>query len=141
MRKKIVCGLILIGLAIAVTYAVVLSQNHRSEPEGEFVPVNAEKWATVELSYWMGENEESYINVTKIFPDSSYYNVTWGNPIIEGNNVTVNVESWRWTGGASQLVITLRHTYVLGVLSPGTYTFTFKVWDTPIKNITFTVPE
>ncbi|MEM2995572.1 MAG: hypothetical protein QXI91_06140 [Candidatus Bathyarchaeia archaeon] len=140
--RRFVYVFILVGI-IAVALGCVLALTPRKScSEGdqvEWFPVGAEKWVRVELIHWIDENGKSYINVTKIFADYSYNNVTWGNPVIEGNNITVNVKHWK-TGGGAQMILTLRHTYDLGVLPSGNYTFTFKVWDTPVKSITFTVP-
>jgi len=82
----------------------------------------------------------SYID-TSIELTTSGYNVsTWGIPVSTGNNISVDAEIWRWTGVVIPVVITLSHTYNIGSLRSGQYTFTFKVWLFPVKSTTFTLP-
>jgi len=145
MRKKIVCGLIPIGV-VAIAIGCVLALTKNSEPAIQWSPVDVSAttwWGAfkndVALNYW-SENGKSYINITISLPDPSHNVTDWGTPTINGNNIEVSAEVWKRTGGAITVLVTFHHTYDLGVLQHGDYTFTFKVWDTLVKTITFTVP-
>jgi len=151
VKRKIVYGLILIGVIVALSCILVFYKNLKpSEPVEEWVhyvpsagQVELDK---VELYYWK-ENAVAYavpqVIISITFTHGGYNVSDWGTPTAVGvsNQLSVNAEIWEWTGGSIAVIITKHHIYNLGILKPGEYTFTFKVWDTPVKNITFTVPE
>jgi hypothetical protein len=93
----------------------------------------------VELNYWR-QGGVSYVNVSITFPSSGFNVSDWGTPTFGGNSVWVNAKIWMWTGATCPIIITVKHTYNLGVLPPGGYNFTFKVWDSKVKSVTFKVP-
>ena len=112
------------------------------------VPVRGEEWVPYvpepwqwwpeewSLLYWEKE-EISYINVTLVFPDSGYMVSDWGTVVMDGSAIWVDSQIWDWTGPALAVITTRSHTYSLGFLEAGEYTFTFKVWGYPVKSISF----
>jgi len=136
--KRIISEIILTLLLICVCWIEFGTLNYigmgYEEKWVKFVP-NA---GQVELYFWK-EADVSYVNVSIWFPTSGYNISSWGTPIFEGNNITINAEIWKWTGFVAQVVITRSNIYNLGNLSPGEYLFTFEVWEFPVKNINFTV--
>lgn len=99
-----------------------------------FIPNSSE----VELKHWQ-ENEISYINVTIEFRSTGFNVSDWGTPNFSGNVITVDAKIWMWTGASCLIIVKMTHTYVLGNLTSGEYTFIFKVWCFPVKSITFTI--
>ncbi len=63
--------------------------------------------------------------------------VAWGSVEVSNNQAWANAEMW-YPPVILWCLETVTHLYHLAKLQPGDYTFTFKVWDTPIKEITFT---
>jgi parallel beta-helix repeat protein len=92
----------------------------------------------VELYYWK-RDFTSYVDVYVELLSTGYKVSTWGTPTIVGNNITVNAESWHWTGVSLPVVLYDSHTYDLGILSAGNYVFKFSVWGIPVKDITFSL--
>ena len=93
----------------------------------------------VSLVFWMLDGI-SYVNATITFLDSGYDISYWGTVVREGQQIWVNSEIWIWTiGFVLPYVWELSHTYNLGNLEQGDYTFTFKAWNTIVKSIDFNV--
>jgi len=136
--KRLISEIMLVLVLIGVCWMEFGTLNYAGmgyeEKWVQYVP-NA---GQVELYFWK-EADVSYVNVSIWFPTSGYNISSWGTPIFEGNNITINAEIWKWTGFVAQVVITRSNIYNLGNLSPGEYLFTFEVWEFPVKNITFTV--
>jgi parallel beta-helix repeat protein len=112
-------------------------------PIGEWVRYVPDP-STVTFTYWQKDNT-SYVNVTLGFLGFDGFNVTdWGTPTVNGNNITVNTEIWRWTGIVSDIYSPpTPHIYSLGNLSGGLqYSFVFKAWNTTVASWNFAVvPE
>ncbi len=124
------------------TQGWVLSAYFEIVAEEHWIPYvpSQEQWWVKEwsLTYWM-ENETSYVDVQLVWPDTGHKVSSWGTVVKDGYNIWVDAEMWEWTG-VSLLVITYEsHTYDLGYLEAGNYTFTFKAWGFPVKSISFTV--
>lgn len=136
-RGKIVYSSILIGIILALSFVtVIFCENSPSiERFVHYVPPSG----AVDLAYWK-ENGTSYIYARATFGSSGYNVSSWGTPFVVGNNIEVNADIWRWTGGALAVITHANHVYDLGVLEPGNYTFTFKVWNERVKTMAFTVP-
>lgn len=64
----------------------------------------------------------------------------WGSPQRADNSFTAEAKIEMRSGYQSYKFIERSHTYNLGALAPGTYSFTFKVWGYPVKTIEFEVP-
>jgi parallel beta-helix repeat protein len=92
----------------------------------------------VEL-YYRKSDFTSYVDVYVELPSTGYKVSSWGTPTIVRNNITVNAESWHWTGVSLPVVLYDSHTYDLGILPAGNYFFNFSVWGSPVKDITFSL--
>jgi hypothetical protein len=92
----------------------------------------------VELKHLMA-GDVSCVNVSITFPHTGFDVSSWGEPIIIGNNISVNATIWEYTGPTMPVPITVQHEYALGVLSPGEYNFTFMVWDQTVRSIKFKI--
>lgn len=113
------------------------------------LPLNAEaqieRWVPyvpfpgqVELVFWM-KDEVAYINVTIVFYSGGFEVRGWGDLNMGRHELWVDSETWRWTGLAILGIWELSHTYDLGHLKEGRYTFTFKSWGREVKSIDFIV--
>ena len=141
MERKAVSGITLILLLLA-TFGLALG----------IMPVLAEEWVPYVPEPWQWwpkewsllykENEEtSYIDAALVFPDSGFSVSDWGTVVIDGSAIWVDSQIWDWTGLALMVITTDSHTYDLGYLEAGEYTFTFKVWGYPVKSISFECGE
>ena len=92
----------------------------------------------VELVFWM-QDEVAYINVTIVFYSGGFEVRDWGDVNMDRRELWVDSEIWRWNGPSILVVWELSHTYDLGHLKSGRYTFTFKAWGREVKSIDFTV--
>lgn len=92
----------------------------------------------VDLVFWTA-NQKAYINVTITFGDPCFNISDWGT-VIKADYVWVDSEIWHWTGGCILVLWPVSHTYELGYIEKGKYTFTFKSWGRPVKSIDFTIP-
>jgi hypothetical protein len=134
MRKKGV-------LVFLIVMAILLVSSNFSESQSDYV----ETWVPyrpsseqVDLEFWMG-NQTAYINITITFPTAGYDISSWGEVTKDGYILWANSEIWHWTGMCAQVITPVSHTYELGYLESGNYTFTFKAWGIDIKSIDFTV--
>ena len=134
MRKKGV-------LAFLIVMAILLVSSNVSETQSDYV----ETWVPyrpsseqVDLEFWMG-NQTAYINITITFPTAGYDISSLGEVTKDGYILWANSEIWHWTDMCAQVITPVSHTYELGYLESGNYTFTFKAWGIDIKSIDFTV--
>jgi len=111
------------------------------------VPAFGEEWvhcvpnsSYVNLNFWM-ENQTAYIKVIITFPTPCHNVSNWGEVAKYGYSLSASSEIWKWTGPCIQVIWTVTHTYDLGYLEEGNYTFTFKAWNMPVKSIEFTVNQ
>ncbi|MEN6449440.1 MAG: choice-of-anchor Q domain-containing protein [Thermoguttaceae bacterium] len=79
------------------------------------------------------------VTVVFTFPSAGYRVSSWGAPVCDGNTFTVNTEVKRWTGPAAQIVTTFEHSYDLGSLPLGTYTFNLLASQAAVASTAFTV--
>ena len=85
------------------------------------------------------ESQHTYMDVCIQF-GVPCYNVTLGVINRTGNTFCVDTQILRWTGFCIQVYPSpMCHTYSLGVLEDGSYTFVFKVWGSEIKTVHFDV--
>lgn len=109
---------------------------------------NAQTWEPVstgfstEIKIWTsGGNTSAEVRLT--FPNTGYRITDWGtvtrnnNVSVGLNDLSVNAKVERWTGLSAQMITTLEHTYTLGPLAPGSYSFTFKANGVVIKSQQF----
>jgi uncharacterized protein (TIGR03437 family) len=102
----------------------------------------AETWEPVssgfntELRIWTsGGNAFAEVRLT--FPNTGYRVNDWGAVTRTGSEFSVDATVERWTGGSGQAITILEHTYALGALAPGAYSFTFKSIHVVIKSQQF----
>ena len=92
----------------------------------------------VELGFWM-KDEVAYINVTIVFYSGGFEVRDWGDVNMDHRELWVDSQIWRWNGPSILVIWELCHTYDLGHLKGGRYTFTFKAWGLEVKSINFIV--
>jgi parallel beta-helix repeat protein len=134
MQKRVVSGTIMPLLAAILLFSFFLGVNATDE----WVPYVPES-SHVELCYHT-KNNTSCIDVLIEFANSGYNVSDWGTPSIVENNVSAKTEIWKWTGMVFPIVTVYSHTYNLGKLPKGEYSFTFEVWESPVKKMAFRVP-
>src|SRR6185503_10508124 len=92
----------------------------------------------VELKSWtIAGRTFAYAKLT--FSDAGFRVSNWGTPVRVGNDSAVDALVERWTGGSAQVITTTANIWDLGLLAPGSYTFTFKNSGTTVKTLSFTV--
>ena len=79
------------------------------------------------------------VQVTLTCPNAGYRVSDWGQVVRAGNDFSVDARVERWTGVSAQMIITISHTYTLGALTPGTYSFAVKANGTVVKTQAFTI--
>jgi len=105
--------------------------------EEQWVPY-VPSFQMVDLKFWMLDRI-SYINVSITFSDDGFSISDWGTVVREGCEIWADSKIWDWTGPSILVITRLSHTYNLGRLESGNYTFTFKAWGDNVKSINFTV--
>lgn len=89
-----------------------------------------------EIRIWTsGGNTFAEVRLT--FPNTGYRVTDWGEVARNDSSFSVNARVERWTGGSGQAITTLEHTYPLGALAPGAYSFTFKSHGIVVKSQQF----
>lgn len=73
------------------------------------------------------------------FPNTGYRVIDWGEVARNDSEFSVDAKVERWTGLSGQAITTLKHTYALGSLGPGTYSFTVKIYGSVAKREQFTI--
>jgi hypothetical protein len=82
------------------------------------------------------------VSVAVDLPDSCHYVGDWGQPTLIGNIANVDTQFWVITNlMCFPVIIAVSTNYNLGALSPGDYTFYFRVWGFQVKARAFSVPE
>jgi uncharacterized protein (TIGR03437 family) len=84
-------------------------------------------------------DDSTSAEVRLICPNSGYRVTDWGHVVRNGSDFSVDVKVQRWTGVSAQMIRTLKQTYALGALAPGTYSFTVKVYGSVAKTQQFSV--
>ena len=80
---------------------------------------------STEIRIWTsGGNTFAEVRLT--FPNAGHRVTDWGQVARNEASFSVDARVERWTGGSAQVVTTLEHTYSLGPLAAGAYSFTFK---------------
>src|SRR5688572_26041383 len=92
---------------------------------------NAQTWEpistgfTTQIRIWTsGDNTFAEVRLT--FPNTGHRVTDWGQVVRNEGSFSVDARVERWTGGSGQALTTLEHTYSLGPLAAGAYSFTFK---------------
>ena len=121
-------------LACILVVTFISNSVHSLEIWIIYVPSSDE----VGLKFWM-LNQTGYINVTLYFGPCMNIS-SWGTVEKENSSLNVNTEIWKWTGWCVHWIPPpILHTYDLGYLEKGLYTFSFKVWNIEVKRIPFAV--
>lgn len=109
-------------------------------PPGDLWMPYAPNSEQVDLAFWMA-GEIAYVNATIQFGTPCYAITDWGTVTKSSYGIWVDSVIWFWLGICIQIVPPpVSHTYEIGPLENGTYTFTFKAWSTDVKSVSFTVP-
>ena len=84
-------------------------------------------------------NGQTGVNVRWIFSDSGYRVIQ--TPVVTrtGNTISLDTRVEEFTGGRAQVIVPFEKNFDIGTLEPGTYTLIVKSWDTPLKQIEFTI--
>jgi hypothetical protein len=89
-----------------------------------------------EIRIWTsGDNTFAEVRLT--FPNTGYRVTDWGEVARDESGFSVDARVERWTGISGQAITTLEHTYALGALAPGAYSFTFKSHRVVVKSQQF----
>ena len=112
---------------------IVMVALHFGEQWMPYVPSSQ----MVDLRFWMLDGI-SYINVSIVFAHSAF-KVSWGTVVKDGYEIGGYSKIWEWTGIHLCVITTLSHTFSLGPLEGGNYTFTFMVWNEIVESINFTI--
>jgi hypothetical protein len=88
-----------------------------------------------EIKVWTSSGN-TYAKVRLTFPTGGW-RADWGHVTRTGNDFTADAKVEHWNGAATQALTYAEHTYNLGALSGGTYTFTFKSYGVAIKSQQF----
>lgn len=91
---------------------------------------------TTDIKVWARSDGTVFANVRLTYPSGGWRG-GGGSVTRAGNNFTVDSQVERWTGASTQAITQSETTYNLGVLAPGTYTFTFKSFGVTIKSLQF----
>ena len=109
---------------------------------GARATASAQTWEPVstgfntEIRIWTsGGNAFAEVRLT--FPNTGYRVSDWGEVVRNDRGFSVDAKVERWTGGSGQAITTLEHTYTLGALAPGAYSFTFKSYGVVVKSQQF----
>ena len=133
-REVLAIGFGFLALTLTVMPLLALNAEAQIERWVPYVPFPGQ----VELVFWM-EDEVAYINVTIVFYSGGFEVRDWGDLNMDRRELWVDSEIWGWTGPAILDIWELSHTYDLGHLKEGRYTFTFKSWGREVKSIDFIV--
>lgn len=104
--------------------------------------VRAQTWEpattgfSTEIRIWT-TGGSSFAEVRLTFANTGYRVTDWGSVARNGNDLSVDAKVERWTGISAQVVTIAEHTYNLGPLTPGAYSFTFKSYGVAIKSQQF----
>lgn len=131
MGSKIISGIVSMLLVACMLSIILFSFSLRATAE-EPVPY----YPDPDYVFLWHENGSWYINVNMTVP-FLFVIVSWGTVEVWNNEAWVNAEMWE-PYISIPCFEEVTHKYSLGKLQPGENTFTFKVWDAPLKDITFT---
>jgi subtilisin family serine protease len=107
--------------------------------------IKAPTWEGVALSTSQAEiktwtiGDRTYAYLKLLFPNGGYRVTNWGQAVRTGNDFSADASTERFTGASVQALTTTAQIYELGILSPGSYNFTFKNTGTVVKTLPFTV--
>ena len=84
------------------------------------------------------------VNVTaNIMFNHGGFKIDWGQPpYFNGTSkITIDAKILEWTGPVPEVMMNMTHTYSLGSLKPGNYTFEYKANGITVKTVNFVVPD
>jgi uncharacterized protein (TIGR03437 family) len=81
----------------------------------------------------------TFAEVRLTFPNTGYRVTDWGEVARNESSFSVDAKVERWTGISGQAITTLAHTYTLGALAPGAYSFTVKLYGAVARTEQFSV--
>jgi uncharacterized protein (TIGR03437 family) len=84
-----------------------------------------------------GGNTSAKVRLT--FPNTGYRVIDWGAVARNDGEFSVDARVERWTGLSGQAITTLEHTYALGTLAPGEYSFTVKIYGSVARTVQFSI--
>ncbi|MDH5267534.1 MAG: dockerin type I domain-containing protein, partial [Candidatus Bathyarchaeota archaeon] len=132
MRSKIISEIVSMLLVACMLSIVLFSFSLRATAEE---PTPVPYFPDPCYIFLWYENETWFMNVNMTVPFLGVI-VSWGTAEVWNNESWANAEMW-YPDPIIPCFEEVVHKYSLGKLQPGEYTFTFKVWDTPLKDIRF----
>ena len=108
---------------------------NQAAPAWEMVVLTA---GQTEIKTWTFQGR-TYAYLKLSFPNAGYRVANWGQAGRTANDFTADAAVERFAGASVQAVTTTAGIYDLGILSPGSYNFTFKNSGAVIKSQAFTV--
>ena len=109
--------------------------NFQASPEWEPTVLTA---GQAEITAWTFQGT-TYAYLKLSFPKDGYRVVNLGQVVRVGNDFSADASVEKWTGISVLAVTTTAQIYDLGILSPGSYNFTFKNSGTVVKTLAFTI--
>ena len=121
-------------LFVLVVFALLLCGARATAFAQTWEPVST--GFTTDIKIWTsGGNTFAEVRLT--CPNTGYRVTDWGAVVRNNNDLSVDAKVERWTGASAQMITTLEHTYSLGPLAAGSYSFTFKANGVVIKSQQF----
>src|SRR5919205_734260 len=116
---------------------LLLAAAPRAFAQGEhFEPYVLTPGQTAVRVWSSGDHTFARVNIT--FADGSYAIDSVSPVTREGNDLSVDFTTSRWTGASTQAVVVKESFFDLGALAPGTaYTFTVKSRGNAVRAVTF----
>lgn len=133
-----VVRIILVALSVGMLALLLSTPKTSIVYSDEWVPYVPSAYQ-VSFSYWRDGGNMSHVCVSVDLPDTGTEVVDWGTSSTLGHYISVDTIMYHWTGVVAPVITTVSHTYHLGNLPCGSYTFDFKAWGIPVKSFFFNV--
>lgn len=126
-------------LTVGIATALCTRANAQVSTGTPYIPTAAETNIVVNYSTISADPLDVSVTVTYTFPTTGY-TVDWGDVVSDGSEFIAETQVWAPTGVVAEHFTSVSHTYELGDLPVGTYTFDVNAWGEFVKGITFGVP-
>jgi len=130
-----------LGMLLLVVVSLVVAFFALDASGGEWIPCTPTAEETeIEIEPYPATDTDTVVaNVTITFTTTGYHVADWGTVSQDGNTFTVDIQVEMYTGISLPMITYVSHTYELGTLPVGTYTFILTAWGTYVNSSTFDV--
>jgi hypothetical protein len=124
-----------LGMAILIAVIFCAPAFAQSDP---WVHANPSRVVPIQLAVFSCSGQTT-ANVRWIFGSTGYRVIQ--PPVVtrQGNTISLDTRVEEFTGGSAAVIVPFEKNFDIGTLEPGTYTLIVKSWDTPLKQIEFTI--